>query len=82
MFEQRHNILSNIRTNVRKYVVTWLEHYSREVMTVPGPILAELRISFRRRIQLDNRLNLKKIKNKKVFIKVNEIVCHTDPVSG
>ena len=29
MFEPRHNILSNIRTNVRKYVVTWLEH-SRE----------------------------------------------------
>ena len=30
MFEPRHNVLSNIRTNVRKYVVTWLEH-SREI---------------------------------------------------
>ena len=26
MFEPRHNILSNVRTNVRKYVVTWLKH--------------------------------------------------------
>ena len=30
MFELRHNILSNVRTNVRKYVATWLEH-SREI---------------------------------------------------
>ena len=30
MFELRHNILSNVSTNHRKYVVTWLEH-SREV---------------------------------------------------
>ena len=29
MFELRHNILSNVRTNVRKYVVSWLKH-SRE----------------------------------------------------
>ena len=29
MFEPRHNILSDVRTNFRKYVVTWLEH-SRE----------------------------------------------------
>ena len=26
MFEPRHNILSNVRANVRKYVVTRLEH--------------------------------------------------------
>ena len=26
MFEPRHNIFSNIRTNVRECVVTWLEH--------------------------------------------------------
>ena len=25
-FAPRHNILSNVRTNVRKYIVTWLEH--------------------------------------------------------
>ena len=29
MFEPRHNILSNVRTNVGKYVVMWLKH-SRE----------------------------------------------------
>ena len=28
-FEPQHNILSNVRTNVGKYVVSWLEH-SRE----------------------------------------------------
>ena len=26
MFELRHNLFSNVRTNVRKYVVTWLVH--------------------------------------------------------
>ena len=42
MFEPRHNILSNNRPNVRKYVVTWLEHSRECNRAVPGPLLAEL----------------------------------------
>ena len=37
MFEPRHNILSNVRTNVRKYVVTWLKHSRESNRPVPGP---------------------------------------------
>ena len=32
MFEPRHKILSNVRTNVRKYVVTWLERLRGSIM--------------------------------------------------
>ena len=44
MFEPRHNILSNVRTNVRKYDVTWLEHSRECNRPVVGPLLAELSI--------------------------------------
>ena len=30
MFEPRHNILSNVRAAIRKYVVTWLKHLARK----------------------------------------------------
>ena len=46
MFEPRHNILSNVRTNVRRYVVTWLEHSRECNRPVHGPLLAELSINF------------------------------------
>ena len=45
MFEPRHNILSNVRTNVRKYVMTWLERLRESNRPLPGPLLAELSIS-------------------------------------
>ena len=32
-----HNVLSNVRTNVRKYVVTWLKHSRECNRPVPGP---------------------------------------------
>ena len=39
MFEPRHNILSNARADIGKYVVSWLKH-SRETDTpAPGPII-------------------------------------------
>ena len=41
MFEPRHNILSNVRANVRKYVATWFEHSPESNRPVPGPILAD-----------------------------------------
>ena len=44
MFEPRHNIISNVRTNVRKYVVTWLERSRESNRPVFGPFLAELSI--------------------------------------
>ena len=43
-FEPRHNLHSDVRTNVRKYVVTWLEHSCESNRPVPGPHLAELSI--------------------------------------
>ena len=44
IFELRHNKLSNVRTNIPKYVVTWLEHSGENNKPVPGPLLAEHRI--------------------------------------
>ena len=44
MFEPRHNIFSNVRTTVRKYVVSWFEHSRESNRPVPGPLLAELSI--------------------------------------
>ena len=38
MFEPRHNKLSDVRTNVRTYVVTWFEHSRESDRPVPGPI--------------------------------------------
>ena len=46
MFEPRHNILSNVRTNVQKYVVTSLEYSRENKRPVPGPLFAELSIFF------------------------------------
>ena len=43
-FKPRHNLLSNVRTNVRKYAVTWLEHSRESNMPEPGPLIAELSI--------------------------------------
>ena len=40
MFEPRHNILSNVRTNFRKYAVSWLEHLRESDR--PGSLVAEL----------------------------------------
>ena len=44
MFEPRHNILSNVRTDIRKYVVSWLKHSRESNRPLPGPHLAELSI--------------------------------------
>ena len=44
MFEPRHNILLNVRANVRKYVVTWLEHSPESNRSAPGSLSAELSI--------------------------------------
>ena len=41
----KNNILSNVRTNVQKYVVTWLEHSLENNRPVPEPLLVELSIS-------------------------------------
>ena len=49
MFEPRHNIHSNVRKNVGKYVVTWLEYSRESNRPVPGPLLAELCILIRSR---------------------------------
>ena len=40
-FEPRNNILWNVRTNVGKYVVTWLEHSRESNRPLPGSLLAE-----------------------------------------
>ena len=34
-----HNILSNVRSDIRKYVVSWLKHSGESTKPVPGPIL-------------------------------------------
>ena len=39
MFEPRHNILSNVRGDIRKYVVSWLKHSHESNRPVPGPIV-------------------------------------------
>ena len=44
MFEPRHNILPDVRTNVGKYVMSWLEHSRESNRPVPGIHLAELSI--------------------------------------
>ena len=44
MFEPRYNILLNVRTNVRKYVVTWIEHSRESNRPALEPLLAELSI--------------------------------------
>ena len=44
MFEPRHNILSNVRTDIGKNVVSWLEHSRESNRPVPGPLLQELSI--------------------------------------
>ena len=44
MFEPRHNILSNVRTNVQMYVVSWLEHSCESNRRYPDHSLWELRI--------------------------------------
>ena len=38
MFEPRHNILSNVRADIRTYVVSWLKHSRESNRPVPGPI--------------------------------------------
>ena len=45
MFEPRHNILSNVRADIGKYVVLWLKHSRESNRAVPGPLLAEFSIS-------------------------------------
>ena len=42
LFKPRRNILSYVRANVRKYIVTWLEHPRESNRPVLGPLLAEL----------------------------------------
>ena len=37
MFEPRHNILSNVRADIRKYVASWLEHPRESNRPVLGP---------------------------------------------
>ena len=43
-FEPRHSILSYVRTNVRKYVVAWLEHSRESNRRYMDWLLAELSI--------------------------------------
>ena len=38
MFEPRHNILSNVRADIRKYVVSWLKLLRASNGPVPGPM--------------------------------------------
>ena len=38
MFEPRHNILSNVRADIRKYIVSWLKHSRERNRLLPGPI--------------------------------------------
>ena len=44
MFEPRHNIVSNVRADIRKYAVSWFEHSRESNRPVPGPLLAVLSI--------------------------------------
>ena len=37
LFEQRHNILSNVRADIRKYVVSWLKHWRERNRPLPAP---------------------------------------------
>ena len=39
--EPRHNILSNVHADIRKYVLWWLEHSRESNGPVPGPIAPE-----------------------------------------
>ena len=39
MFEPHHNLLSNVRVDIRKYVVSWLKHSRGSIRPVPGPKL-------------------------------------------
>ena len=41
VFEPRHNILSNVRADIRKLVVSWLKHSRESDRAVPGPITTE-----------------------------------------
>ena len=38
MFEPRHNILSNVRVDIRMYVVSWLKYLRESTRPVFGPI--------------------------------------------
>ena len=38
MFEPRHNIVSNVRADIRNYVVSWLKHSRESKSPVLGPI--------------------------------------------
>ena len=38
MFEPRHNMLSNVLADIRKYVVSWLKHLRKSNRPVLGPI--------------------------------------------
>ena len=45
-FKPRHDVLRNFRTDVRKYVATWLEYSRKYIRPVSGPLSAELGIRF------------------------------------
>ena len=60
MFEPRHNILSNVRADIRMYVVSWLEHLRKSITPVPGP---ELRIAPSVQFFLDKKKTMKKKMN-------------------
>ena len=46
MFEPRHNILSDVRADIRKYVVSWLKHSRESNRSVPGPTVEDKNLSF------------------------------------